>query len=527
MPPTSTTHTTNTSAERRRRDRDTDALALRRDRVAASDHDHYDLLILGSGSTAFAAATRARELGKTAVMIEERTLGGTCVNRGCLPSKNLIAAAKMVYDAAHPRFPGLTPASLQPDFAALVAQKDALIREYRFQHYASLLDRTRLDGAHPIQVAYGHARLVDAHTAAVTAADGSTRRLSGDQVLIATGSEPSNPDIPGLAETPSLTSDLLTSQEAHELTELPPSLVIVGGGYIALELGQMFARFGAEVTILEPSRRILPRYEPEIAYRLTDILREEGLRVLPSAQARQVAGDERQVTVTARVRGEQRGQERQFTAAKLLVATGRRPNTRNLGLEQVGARLDAQTGAVVVDAELRTSVSHLWAAGDAIGDQQESQMATPVGARDGEIVASNALAGTHQTVNYAVIPRAIFTDPPVGVVGLTDAEANAAGIACVCSTIPLSVVPRAGMIRDTRGVLKMVLEQGTRRVVGVSMLGAEAAEVIQIAALGMRYGMTADDLIDQLFVYPTMAEALKIAAISFTKDVRTLSCCAS
>lgn len=485
-----------------------------------SGGDHYDLLILGSGSTAFAAATRARDLGKSAAMIETRTLGGTCVNRGCLPSKNLIAAAKLVYDAAHPRYPGLAPAQLSVDFPALIAQKDALIAEYRDQHYASIL--TTSDRSTPIHVVEGHAKLVAPHTVEVTAADGTVRRLAGDQILIATGAHPVLPDIPGLRETPYLTSDLLTSQEHLELTERPESLIIVGGGYIALELGQFFTRLGAEVTILERSERILKDYEPEVGETLTDLLRDEGLRIVTHARLHQIAGDERQVSVTADVRG----QRQHFIAAKLLVAAGRAPNTAYLGLEQVGVRLDA-SGAIAVDEELRTSVPHIWAAGDVIGHQTESQMATPVGAHDGAIVAENALGGAHRRVNHRVIPRAIFTDPQVGVVGLTDEEANASGIACTCNTIPLSVVPRAGAIRDTRGAIKMVLEAETRRVLGVSMVGADAGEVIQIAAMALRFNATADDLIDQLFVYPTMAEALKIAAISFTKDVGTLSCCAS
>lgn len=253
-------------------------------RVSDGPGDHYDLLILGSGSTAFAAATRAKELGKTAVMTEARTLGGTCVNRGCLPSKNLIEAARLVYDAAHPRYPGLTPAHVEVDFAALVAQKDAIIREYRDQHYASILDDSV--GPNPIQVVQGRAVLVDPHTAEVTAPDGSVRRITGDQVLIATGSSPAVPgvpDIPGLAETPYLTSDLLTSQESQELTELPSSLIILGGGYIALELGQLFGRLGVGVTILERSGHILKEYEPEIGKALSGILREEGIRLLTRA----------------------------------------------------------------------------------------------------------------------------------------------------------------------------------------------------------------------------------------------------
>ncbi len=486
-----------------------------------SRKERYDLVILGSGSTAFAAAIRAKDLGKTAVMTEGRTLGGTCVNRGCLPSKNLIEAAKLVYDAAHPRYPGLTPASLPVDFPALIAQKDELISEYRDQHYASIVKETD-EEEQPIEVVFGHATLVDPHTVEVDASDGTVRQLIGDHILIATGSSPFLPDIPGLEKTPYLTSDLLTSLEDLELKELPGSLVIIGGGYIALELGQMFARFGSEVTILERSERILKGYEPEISLALTDILREEGLRVVTHAKVRQVESDAQKVRVTAEVRG----QQRYFQAEKLLVATSRQPNTRNIGLEQAGVQLDTQ-GAVKVDMYLRTSVPHIWAAGDVIGRETESQMATPVGAHDGGIAALNALTSANRRVDHTVIPRTIFTDPQVAVVGLTDEEANARGIACECNTIPMSAVPRAGAIRDTRGVIKMVLEQGSRRVVGVSMLGVNAGEVSHEAAMGLRFGATADDFIDLIHVYPTMAEALKIVAISFTKDVNRLSCCAS
>src|SRR6266700_828284 len=492
-----------------------------KERAMTSRKERYDLVILGSGSTAFAAAIRAKDLGKTAVMTEGRTLGGTCVNRGCLPSKNLIEAAKLVYDAAHPRYLGLTSASLPVDFPALIAQKDEIISEYRDQHYASMVNETD-EEEQPIEVVFGHATLVDPHTVEVDASDGTVRQLIGDHILIATGSSPFLPDIPGLEKTPYLTSDLLTSLEDLELKELPGSLVIIGGGYIALELGQMFARFGSEVTILERSERILKGYEPEISLALTDILREEGLRVVTHAKVRQVESDAQKVRVTAEVRG----QQRYFQAEKLLVATSRQPNTRNIGLEQAGVQLDTQ-GAVKVDMYLRTSVPHIWAAGDVIGRETESQMATPVGAHDGGIAALNALTSANRRVDHTVIPRTIFTDPQVAVVGLTDEEANARGIACECNTIPMSAVPRAGAIRDTRGGLNMVLEPGSRRVVGVSMLGVNAGEVSHEAAMGLRFGATADDFIDLIHVYPTMAEALKIVAISFTKDVNRLSCCAS
>jgi len=490
--------------------------------MTSLQNDRYDLLILGSGSTAFAAAIRAKELGKTAVMTEVRTLGGTCVNRGCLPSKNLIEAARLVYDAAHPRYPGLTPAHLGVDFPQLIAQKDEVIREYRDQHYESLVDEADEEVQRPIEVVPGRAVLVDPHTVEVTASDGTVRHLMGSQVLVATGSSPFIPAIPGLAETSFLTSDLLTSQEEMELTELPHSLLILGGGYIALELGQMFARFGTAVTIVTRGSSILSGYEPEIALGLSELLREEGLQIITGAQVRSVGRSGEGVVLVAR----RYGSSRTFTAEKLLVAASRRPNTHDIGMERVGVVLDA-TGAVVVDDYLRTNVPPIWAAGDVIGHETESQMATPVGAHDGGIAASNALAGTNRRIDHTVIPRTIFTDPQVAVVGLTDEEANARGIVCQCNTIPLSVVPRAGAIRDTRGVIKMVLERPTRRVVGVSMLGVNAGEVIHEAAMALRFGATADDFIDMIHVYPTMAEALKIAAISFTKDVSKLSCCAS
>lgn len=479
-----------------------------------------DLVILGSGSTAFASALHAAELGKTVVMTEWRTVGGTCANQGCLPSKNLIEAARLVYDAAHPRYPGLTPVQMPVSWTDLITQKDAIIREYRAHRYERLLDDPER-----IQVVSGQARFLSAHEVEVNTPDG-IRRLIGAQILIATGSQPAIPPVPGLTNIPYLTSDLLSAADdpwKTELREQPRSLLILGGGYIALELGQMFARFGTDVTLVTRGTSILSGYEPEIAAALTEILQEEGLRIVTHAHVRGVERTEEGITLSM----QQNGRAHTVTANTLLIATGRLPATQGLGLAEIGVAVDAM-GAVRVDRTLRTSVPHIWAAGDVIGRATESQMATPVGAHDGKIAAHNALSGEPlRSVDHSIIPRAIFTDPQVAVVGLTDEEAIAVGIPCNCNTIPLSVVPRAGAIRDTHGVIKMVLDGPTRRVVGVSMLGVNAAEVIHEAAMGVRFGATIDDFIDLIHVYPTMAEALKLVALSFTKDVNRLSCCAS
>ncbi|MDA8218126.1 MAG: mercury(II) reductase [Dehalococcoidales bacterium] len=473
--------------------------------------ERFDLVILGSGSTAFAAALHAAELGKTAVMTESRTLGGTCVNRGCLPSKNLIEAARMVWEARHPRYPGLRPCNIEFDFGELVRQKDHVIHDYRDRKYNSIIE-----DADKIKVYDGHAAFVSARAVAVNG-----RILEGEQFLIATGSRPSVPTIEGLDLVPYLTSDLLTAEEPQELFDLPQSLVIVGGGYIALELGQMFHRFGSEVTILEQSRQILKGYEPEVPATLTRILREEGANLVTGVRVRQVLQEGGDVVVV----GEKGGAERRFRAQRLLVATGRVPNTHDLGLDKAGVETDAR-GFVVVDDELRTNVPYMWAAGDVIGRHTGSQLATPVGAHDGGIAADNALGGPRRRVNHEVVPRTIFTDPQVAVVGLTDAEANARGHRCWCGTIPIELVPRAGAIRDPRGIAKMVVDVDTYEVLGVSLVMREASEVIHEAAMGLRMGAKVEDFIDLLHVYPTMAEALKIVAISRYKDPAKLSCCA-
>ena len=473
---------------------------------------HYDLVILGSGSTAFAAALRAAELGKTAVMTENRTLGGTCVNRGCLPSKNLIEAARIIWEAQHPRYPGMRPAKIDFDFQALIRQKDAVIHDYRDRKYRSIIDE-----ADRIKVLSGRARLAGTHTVSV---DG--RQVTCDQILLATGSRPQVPAIEGINDIPYLTSDLLTSDEPQELFELPQSLVIVGGGYIALELGQMFRRFGTEVTILERSRRVLKAYEPEVSIAIAQALVDEGIRLVTSATVRRVyqEADGRIVAVAQTRAGEQ-----QFRAQRLLVATGRAPNTDGLGLETVGVRLDEQ-GFIKIDDFLQTNVPHIWAAGDVVGSHTGSQMATPVGAHDGGIVAQNAFTPEPRRVDHHVIPRAVFTDPQVAVVGLTDAQANAQGHRCWCNTIPVELVPRAGAIHAPEGIAKMVIDDDTRQVLGVSLVMRDAAEVIHEAAMALRLGATIFDFIDMLHVYPTMAEALKIVAISRFKDPKKLSCCA-
>jgi len=471
----------------------------------------FDFFILGSGSTAFAAAIKANELGARVGMVERRTLGGTCANRGCLPSKNLIEAARIAWDAANPRYEGLTGAKLDIDFAALVAQKDDVVHAYRAKKYASVAD-----GLTDLEVLDGDARFEDPHTVAVDA-----RRIEADRVLIATGSRPAIPAIPGLDATPYLTSDLLDADEGGRLTELPASMIVLGGGYIAVELAQMFSRLGSRVTIVQRSAHLLSGYEPELGRVLREVFEREGIDVVTGTRVERVTGDASGVAVAV----ETASGGRILRASRLLVATGREPNTDGLALDEAGVSLDGD-GFVVVDAELRTGQPHIWAAGDVIGRQQGSQMATPVGARQGRIVAENALADTKRKFDGTVIPRAIFTDPPIGVVGWTEAEVKARHFPAVTATTPLEYVPRAGAIHKTTGFVKFVASTIDERVLGVHVIGESAAEIIHEAAMAMKFRATLPDFVDLIHVYPTMSEALKIGAQAFSRDVSKLSCCA-
>jgi mercuric reductase len=470
----------------------------------------FDLVILGSGSTAFAAALRAQELGKTAVMTEERTIGGTCVNRGCLPSKNLIEAAKIIHDARHPRYPGLTPANIDFDFRQLIEQKDDVIHGYREKKYESLTGGQ-------FTIKKGHARFVDEHTVEV---DGT--RLTGEKILIATGSRPVAPNINGLRDVPFLTSDLLTNDEPMEMWELPRSLIVVGGGYIALELGQMLCRFGVEITIIERNEQLLAHgYEPQIGQTIGEIFETEGIKLITNTSVPSVRRNGNAVVVV--LGGADKTGE--LCAEKLLVATGRRPNSDKIDIEKSGVEV-GKHGQVRIDQFLRTNVPHIFAAGDVVGGETGSQMATPVGSQDGGIATHNAFSNPLRKVDHRVIPRTIFTDPQISIVGMTEEEAIAAGHKCWCSTVPMSLVPRAGVIRDTRGMIKMVADDDTEEVLGVSMVGNSAGEVIHEAAVAMRFRAKIQDFIDMLHVYPTIAEALKIVAISRRKDPAKLSCCA-
>jgi mercuric reductase len=465
------------------------------------DRGPYDLAVIGAGSAGFSAAITAAELGARVALVGHGTIGGTCVNTGCVPSKNLIRATEALHHArAAARFRGIRAEARVEDWRAVVRGKDALVDSLRRAKYVDLLPA--YDGIAYIE---GQARLCDSGVLV----DGSLLRT--DKVIIATGAFPAPPPIPGIESV-----SYLTSTTALELERLPRSLLVIGGGYIGCELGQMFARAGVAVTIVDLVP-ILSAGEPEISAALARYLREEGIVIREGVTPTAIRKTLRGITLEICSREKSEALE----AEEVLVATGRRPNTAGLGLEESGVDL-LLNGGIKVDDHMRTTRHGVYAAGDVTGRDQFVYMAA-YGAR---IAAENALNGNGRRYDVTAMPSIVFTDPQVASVGLTEVQARDQGFAVRTSVLPLDRVPRALAARDTRGLFKLVAEAESGKLLGAHLLAPEGADSIQTAALAIKAGLTVEELAETIFPYLTTVEGLKLAAQSFRKDVAKLSCCA-
>ncbi|QJY51192.1 mercury(II) reductase [Pseudonocardia broussonetiae] len=455
-----------------------------------------DLAVIGSGGAAMAAAIAARQAGRSVVLVEQATLGGTCVNVGCVPSKTLLAAAGARHGALANPFPGAPTSAGPVELAALVEQKDELVGRLRQGKYAAVAD------AHGFEVRPGRARFTGPDTLTV-----DDRPLAAHAYLIATGAEPARPDLPGIDEV-----DWLSSTTAMELAELPESLVVIGGGYVGMEQAQLFAHLGSRVTLIG---RLAPAAEPELAEVLRAVFADDGITVI-SDRATAVATEGGQVVVSTR-------SGRRASGARLLVATGRAPRTPALDLDAAGVKTDDR-GFVVVDAQQATSNPRIYAAGDVSGAPQYVYVA----AATGRVAALNATGAAGQrpaTVDYTGMPGVVFTRPQLASAGLTEAQALAAGHRCECRVLSLSDVPRALANRDTRGAVKLVADADTGRVLGVHAAADAAGELMLAATYAIKARMTVDEIADTWAPYLTMAESLRLVAGLFRNDMPT-SCCA-
>jgi len=437
-------------------------------------------------------------------MVESGTLGGTCVNVGCVPSKTLIRAAEAQHRRVHHGFRGIPETDGRPDWPILLDEKDSLVAELRQAKYWNVLraypsitlfeDRATLHAGRQVRLASG-------------------RMLTSGKIVVTTGASPWVPPLSGLAE-----AGYLDNASAMALERLPESLVVIGASAVGLELAQMFARLGVRVTVLEALPRVIPAEDSEIGDALTDYLRFEGLDIHTGIQIDQVNRDSDGYTIRFRA-----GRDaRMIRAAQLLVSTGRRANTAGFGLEGLGVTLGTK-GEIVVNEFLQTTSPDVYAAGDVLGEP----MLVYVAAYGGALAAEHALTGSERRYDLSALPKVTFTDPAVASVGLTEDQARAQGIEPLASKLPLEHVARSLAARDTRGFVKLVADAATRKIIGAHIIASEAGEMISEPALAVKFGLTIEDLTATFHPYLTLSEGIKLAAQTFTKDVAKLSCCAA
>ena len=462
----------------------------------------YNFAVIGSGSAAFAAAIKATELGKSVVIIEKASLGGTCVNFGCVPSKTLIRAAESKFKAEHMHFDGLTSCKVGVNFKKLIEEKDHLVTNLQEGKYQSVLNQNE-----KIEFLRGNAHFKDNHHLNV---DGKI--ISAEKILISTGSEAVIPPIKSISEVP-----YLTSKTAFELKELPKTLAIVGGGYIALEIAQMFSRLGSKVTIIQRSE-ILFQEDNDISNWMTEYLRSEGIDILNHTSIREVnkIGDE----INLQLLKNSETSSKNFS--HLLIATGRKARTKDLSLELVGVQTNAD-GSIIVNEYGQTNIKNIYAAGDVLS----TPALVYVAAYEGNLAAENAFTDNSRKSNYDVIPWVIFSDPQIAGVGLNESQAKSKGIEYDVSILALDNVPRAIAARDTRGFIKLIRKTGTDKLIGARIIAPEGSELLMELSLMIRYQIPISDVAKALHPYLTLSEGIKLAAQTFDKDIKSLSCCAS
>lgn len=452
-----------------------------------AEPEHFDILILGSGAGGKLLAWQMARSGRRTAVVERQWVGGSCPNVACLPSKNEIWAARVVHLARHAAQFGTATGPVTPDMAKIRQRK----REMVEREIAGHLQNYWTSGADLIMGA-GH--FIAPMTIRARLNDGGMRILTGERIFLNVGTHAAIPSIPGLeAARP------LTHIEALELDYLPRHLVVLGGGYVGLELAQAFTRFGSRVTIVEPGQRIVGREDPDVAHELERLLAAEGVRFLVGSETLEVEGlSGTEVRLTVRTpSGEQR-----IEGSDILVAAGRIPNTSGIGLEDVGVALD-ERGYIRVNERLETTAPGIWAMGECAG----SPHFTHVSADDCRIIAANLLGGNRSTRDR-LIPHCMFTDPPLAHVGLNEGEARRRGIDVRVARLPMAAVLRTEATDEKQGFMKVLIAESDERILGFTMIGSEAGEVMAVMQTAILTGLPYSKLRDTVIAHLTVAEGL-------------------
>ncbi len=468
--------------------------------------EKFDYAILGQGSAAFAAAIKANEIGIKTVMIggnatEGTILGGTCINVGCVPSKRLITVGTFAEELRKRRYAGFDYNVGKLDYAEIVNEKNKIVEELRSEKY----DRV-LESLENVSFINGIGRFIGKDIIRA-----GKKEIKAGNILIATGARASVPRMKGIEKV-----KYLTNEEALSAKKLPDSIIVVGGRVLGLEFAQMFSRFGVKVTLLQRSERIIPNWEPEISNYLTEYMRENGIRIVTGVKLSEIHS----LKGLKEIIGEVNGKEVSFEAEEILFATGRRANIERLGLDKAEVQLN-ERNFIKIDRRLKTTADNIYAAGDVTGEPMLETLA----AKEGNVATSNIFQNSKKEINLNEVPSAIFTYPEAAMVGMTEAQIINNGIKCSCSPLEFKFVAKSRIIGDTRGIIKIVIDRNTRKMLGVHILAPHAAELIHEGVLAVKLGLTIDDIIDTVHVFPTLSEGLKLAAMAFYQDISKISCC--
>jgi pyruvate/2-oxoglutarate dehydrogenase complex dihydrolipoamide dehydrogenase (E3) component len=450
----------------------------------------YDAIILGSGQAGNPLSCALVDQGWTVAIVEKSHLGGTCINTGCTPTKTMVHRAQVAHYARNAARWGVRASNVSVDLPKIVAQKNEMVQGGRDSNQKGIDSRPNL------HLHWGSANFTAPHAIRVVDRTGKEQSLESERIFINTGARPNIPSVPGLDSV-----GYLTNETVMDLTEVPQSLVIMGGGYIGLEFGQMFRRFGSQVTVIQRNRQIVPREDPEIAAELQKALEAEGVRFLLNARTTRAEKTAGGIALTI----DQAGSPSTITGSHLLIATGRRPNTEELAVERAGIELN-KDGSIRVNGKLETNVPGIWGLGDVKG----GPAFTHISYNDFQIVYANLCEGKNLTIDKRIVPYCVFTDPQLGGVGLTEKEARAKGYKLKIGKAPMSSVARARERDETAGVMKLVVDASNDRILGASILGVEGGEVVQIlyAAMLANAPYTLLKGAGAIYIHPTLAEGL-------------------
>jgi pyruvate/2-oxoglutarate dehydrogenase complex dihydrolipoamide dehydrogenase (E3) component len=447
--------------------------------------ERVETLVLGSGTGGKLLSWHMAKTGHQTVTVERKWIGGSCPNINCLPSKSEVKSAEVANVVRHAGAYGTVVTGARTDMAAVLARKRKMVEGLVATH----LELYRASGA---TLLMGEARFVGPKTLEVTLSDGGPRLLRGDRVFLDLGTRPLLPPIPGLAAA------ALTNIELLELDRLPEHLVVLGGGYVGLEFAQAYRRFGSRVTVVERGPQLLAREDPDVAEALQRLFADEEIEVLLSTETLRVDGPRGALRVVVRTGG----RERTIAASDLLAAMGRTPNTAGIGLDVAGVELDGR-GYIAVNERLETSAPDVWAIGECAGSPQF----THVSEDDFRVIRDN-LAGKPHTTRGRLVPFCVFTDPPLAHVGLNEAEARRRGVAVRVVTMPVQEVLRTWSTGETRGFMKALVDTHGEQILGFTMFGADAGEVMAVVQTAMLAGLPFTGLREAILTHPTMAEGL-------------------